>query len=122
MTMPNADWWSNLFAAIDGKDTARFAEYLTDDAEFRYGSGAPVTGRSPIGDAVDSFFASIESSQHTPGRRLESGNTAICEGWVRYVRRDGRVIDLPFCNVFTLDGDRIAKYHIYIDPSPLAAP
>ncbi|HSN72566.1 MAG TPA: nuclear transport factor 2 family protein [Steroidobacteraceae bacterium] len=120
--MLDAHWWQGLFAAIDTKDTARFVAYLTDDAEFRYGSGPPVSGRAAIGDAVDNFFASIEASEHTPGRRFESGDSAICEGWVRYTRRDGRVIDVPFCNVFTLEGDRISKYHIYIDPSPLAAP
>jgi ketosteroid isomerase-like protein len=120
--MASDRWWTDLFASIDAKDTARFASYLTDDAEFRYGSGPAIAGRSAIGDAVDAFFATIESSQHSPGLRFESGSHAVCEGWVRYVRRDGRSVELPFCNVFALAGDRISKYHVYIDPAPLGEP
>ena len=84
--MLDAQWWDGLFDSIDAKDTSRFVAYLTEDAEFRYGSGQPVAGRAAIGDAVDNFFSSIDSSEHTPGRRIESGDTAICEGWVRQNR------------------------------------
>jgi ketosteroid isomerase-like protein len=81
-----------------------------------------VTGRSAIHDAVDNFLSTIESSAHRIERIVEQDACAVCEGWVRYVRRDGRVLELPFCNVLTFRDPLILRYHVYIDPSPLAAP
>ena len=46
------DWLEPLFASIDARDTPRFLTFLTEDAVFRYGSGAPVVGRASIGAAV----------------------------------------------------------------------
>jgi ketosteroid isomerase-like protein len=120
--MPDARWWTDLFASVDAKDTRRFLEFLADGAAFRYGSGPAVTGKAAIGDAVDAFFASITSSAHQIGRCWDGSGSAACEGTVRYVRRDSREVEVPFCNVLTLADGRITDYRIYIDPAPLLAP
>ena len=43
--MPSKDWWSSLFATIDGKRPQEFAEFLTHDGEFRFGSQPAVHGQ-----------------------------------------------------------------------------
>ena len=43
--MPSNDWWSSLFATIDGKRSQEFAQYLTPNGEFRFGSQPSVHGR-----------------------------------------------------------------------------
>ena len=120
--MPDRNWWTALFASVDTKDTPRFLDYLADDAGFRYGSAARVTGKAAIREAVDTFFASIASSTHRIERCWEGSGAAVCEGTVQYVRRDARQVELPFCNVLALENGRVSDYRIYIDPAPLFAP
>lgn len=119
--MPKDEWWSALFASIDAKDTRAFLAFLTPDALFRYGSAPQAVGAGAIEQAVSYFFTTIEQSRHRLLRRWDDGDSAVCQGEVTYTLADGREVTLPFCNVFELAGDRIRKYEIYIDPTPLAA-
>jgi ketosteroid isomerase-like protein len=111
-----------LFRAIDAKSTGQFLDFLSEDALFRYGSSPAVVGRATIGAAVDQFFASIESSRHELRLVWERPDAAVCQGDVHYVRRDGKSLTLPFCNIFQLRDGKIVRYEIYIDPGPLFAP
>jgi ketosteroid isomerase-like protein len=109
----------DLFACIDAKDTQRFLDFLTEDALFRYGSSSPVTGRAAIKAQVEQVFNTIRSCRHRLGHVWQPPGFAICQGEVTYVRLDGRSIDVPFCNVFQLQAGKIARYEIYLDPTPL---
>lgn len=111
-----------LFKSIDSKRTDAFLSFLNEDALFRYGSNAEVIGRAAIGAAVDQFFATIQSSAHRLHRLWQQPDSAVCQGEVRYVRLDGRSVVVPFCNVFQLRDEKISRYEIYIDPTPLMAP
>jgi len=115
-------WWRELFACVDAKDTRRFLTYLHPDAMFRYGSTPPAIGHAAIGSAVGGFFDSIRSSTHRLGRSWQEHSSAICQGEVTYVRQDGAEVTLPFCNVLSVSGDKVARYEIYIDPTPLISP
>ena len=119
--MSHSSRYDPLFRAIDAKRTDQFLQFLSDDATFRYANFPPAEGRAAIAEAVDQFFSSIESSRHEIRMVLEQPHTAVCQGDVHYVRRDGRTLTLPFCNVFQLRDDKIARYEIYIDPAPLFA-
>lgn len=110
-----------LFAAIDARDGAGFASYLTEDAIFRFGSAPSVQGRDAIQAAVEGFFSSIAGLSHTIARTLRQGDTLVCEGEVTYERHDGSTITLPFTDVFEYEGDLIAHYKIYMDIAPLYA-
>ena len=46
--MPSRDWWSSLFATIDGKRSQEFAEFLTSDGEFRFGGQPAVHGQANV--------------------------------------------------------------------------
>jgi ketosteroid isomerase-like protein len=121
--MTREQWCGALFACIDGRNTRDFLRFLAPDALFRFGSAPPAQGTAAIGRAVDAFFGSIRSLSHrlfevwSPGPDL-----VICRGEATYQRLDGRSVVLPFCNVFLMRGDEIARYEIYLDPTPLAAP
>jgi ketosteroid isomerase-like protein len=108
-----------LFASIDAKDAQRFLAFLTEDALFRYGSNPPVTGQAAIRAQVEQVFGSIRSCTHRLDQVWYPPGFAICQGEVTYVRLDGRSIAIPFCNVFQLQDGKIARYEIYIDPTPL---
>ncbi len=111
----------DMFAAIDAKDAASFAGFLTEDAVFRFGSAPPVHGREQIREAVDAFFTTIAGCRHTISNSLRSGPTLVCEGEVVYQRHDGTQVSVPFTDIFEYEGDLIAHYKIYIDISPLYA-
>jgi hypothetical protein len=119
--MQTGDWWNGLFESIDSKETPRFLEFLTADAEFRFGSAPGVHGHEAIGAAVNGFFGVIAASRHRMIRRWEDTDSAVCEGEVTYTRLDGSQVTLPFTNVFYLRDGKIARYLIYIDQSPLFA-
>jgi ketosteroid isomerase-like protein len=113
--------WLRLFAAIDSRDAAAFIEFLTPDAQFRFGNAAALIGHRAIGDGVAQFFAAIGSSRHELLESWSGEDSAGCEGRVTYTRHDGRVMGFPFANLFTLRGAKISSYRIYIDNSALFA-
>ena len=110
-----------LFDAIDAQDSEAFANFLTDDCVFRFGSAPPVEGRPAITAAVAAFFDSIAGLRHVPGKTIEDDDTLVVEGEVTYTRKDGRQVPLPFANVLRLHGARIGDYRIYTDLGPLYA-
>lgn len=108
-----------LFAAIDAKDAGRFAGFLAENARFRFGSAPPVSGREAIGGAVNDFFGTIDALRHDIRNTIGEGETLVCEGAVTYTRMNGTQIELPFADVFEMNGDRISDYKIYMDIAPL---
>ena len=114
-------WWSDLFASIDAKNSLGFVEFLSPDAEFRFGNAPAVVGRADIAAAVAGFFETIARSRHDIVRTWHDAATRVCQGEVTYGRRDGSEITLPFVNVFEMQGNKVARYSIYIDIAPLYA-
>ncbi len=110
-----------LFAAIDAQDARGFADFLTEDARFRFGSSPPVNGRDDIIEAVSAFFASLAGVNHVITAVATRGDMLFCEGETTYTRHDGKAVVVPFADVFEYDGDRIADYRIYADLTPLYA-
>jgi ketosteroid isomerase-like protein len=110
-----------LFAAIDAKDAAAFAEFITEDGEFRFGSAPAVSGRAAIQAAVADFFSTIDGLSHSITKVWREDTSLACEGEVCYRRHDGTEIVVPFVDVFEIDGELISAYKIYIDIAPLYA-
>ncbi len=117
----SVDWLDQLFAAVDALDTERFVDFLSPDAEFRFGSAPPVNRSQDIAAAVDGFFATIAGCHHVIANTWNGNGTIACEGEVTYRRHDGSEITLPFANVFDMAGEKISRYKIYIDIAPLYA-
>jgi ketosteroid isomerase-like protein len=116
---PDHAWWERLFAVIDTRDAAAFLNFLTPDAQFRFGNAPTIIGSEAIGAAVAGFFAAIASCRHQLLRTWGGPAAVACEGAVTYTRHDGSAVTVPFANVFELRGTKITAYRIYIDNSPL---
>ena len=114
-------WCEQLFSTIDAKDSRGFAEYLTADALFRFGNAPPVTGTVQIVRALDQFYAGIAALKHDLSDVWSLPEHRICRGTVHYTRLDGAEVSAPFCNVFTMDHERVSRYEIYLDPTGLFA-
>ena len=119
--MPAKQWWTDLLASIDGKDTARFLSFLAEDAEFRFGNGPSTVGHAAIGAAVSGFFGTIARSRHELLGTWDGPDSAVAEGTVTYTRLDGSTLTLPFVDVLYFRDGKIGRYLIYIDVNPLFA-
>ena len=119
--MPTQDWWNELFAVIDAKDVDGLLRFLTDDAEFRFGSSPASHGHAEIGAGVAGFFSMIGGCRHRALRTWEDDDSAVCQGEVTYTRLDGSTVTLPFVNVFEFRSGKVARYLIYNDLGPLFA-
>jgi ketosteroid isomerase-like protein len=115
-------WYERLFSTIDAKNSQGFAQYLTAEAVFRFGNTPPVTGTTRIIQALDQFFASVAALEHRLSDFWDLPEHRICRGTVHYTRLDGDKVIAPFCNVFTMDHGKVARYEIYLDPTGLFAP
>ncbi len=56
---------------------------------------------------------------HTIDRVWLQGAHIICNGSVRYTRRDGSHLSIPFATILTTEGGIIEDYKVYADVSPL---
>ncbi|MHA7815978.1 MAG: nuclear transport factor 2 family protein [Pseudohaliea sp.] len=110
-----------LFAAIDARDARAFAAFLTDDAEFQFGNAPPVTGREAIEAYVGTFFEALGGVSHHVEALWDSEDRLTCHGEVRYERRDGSTLTVPFANVLYLAEGRVSRYLVFIDNSALFA-
>ena len=111
-----------LFASIDARNADAFVEHLTDDARFVFGNAEAAVGKAAIAAMVRGFFSSIRACRHELTGSYRDGDTLVCRGTVTYTRQDARVVQVPFCNVMSMRGRRVADYQIYSDPAPLFAP
>lgn len=113
------EWVVGLFKAVDSKDTAAFASFLTEDCSFVFGNFPVVTGKDGIRAFVDNFLGSIKNTEHTLENFWSVDGHAIVHGMVSYTRMDGTVYQVKFCNIFELAGGKVRKYDIFIDNSRL---
>ena len=113
------NWLEEIGKTIDSKDGVAFAEFLTENGNFRFGNQAPVTGRKAIADYVNYFFTMHNGSSHEVVNYWEGKDSIVWQGEVTYTRMDNRKVDVNFTNIFYMDGDLIKDYLIYIDNTPL---
>ena len=110
-----------IFADIDAFDPDKFVAHLTPDATFRFASADPVTGRAAVKEAVAGFFSSIDGLTHHILNVYESGETAIAQIDVEYLRKDGKSVTVPNADILVFDGDLVSDWQIYIDVTPVYA-
>ncbi len=108
--------------SIDNKDAKKFASFITPDGQFRFGNAPAVFGTEEIVKVVDWFFTTIKSSKHEILKTwVGEDGSIVWQGKVIYTRLDDNVVPVDFVNVFTMEGDKIKDYLIYIDNAPLTA-
>ncbi len=119
--MATPAWIQELTASIDAMDADTFASFLTEDAQFRYGSSPATVGKENIRDGVAMFFTQYKKLRHSLIGTWTLPDVVFMQGDVTYTRLDGADITVPFVNCLKMRGDKIHEYLIYIDPSPMAA-
>jgi len=115
------EFTEGMFTVIDRKDTAGFAEFFTEDAEFVFGNAAPLCGRAAISAGLGPFFDSIAGLGHEITREWVVDGTHIVEALVTYRRLDGTTVTVPAVSIFRRGRQLIDDYRIYVDLAPLVA-
>jgi ketosteroid isomerase-like protein len=110
---------NELFAAIDRRDAAAFAAFISPGGVFRFAGQTPVVGRDAVEAAVGAFFAAIGGIRHEVERSWALPGALVCEGRVTYTRLDGSTLEVPFANVLTLADDLIGEYLVFVDAHAL---
>jgi len=111
--------WKRLFGAIDRMDATALASFLTEDSVFRFGNAEPVRGNNNVREYVAGFFSSIMALKHDVHGIWEKDDVVTVQGEVTYTRKDGRLVTVPFVDLFKMNGVLIHEFLIYIDASPL---
>lgn len=120
--MSNLNWVPELFATIDTMNAKNFAEYLTEDGEFRWGNNPGVFGRGEVEAFVDGFFQSIKGISHeVQGYFGDNEKEVVAYGVVTYTRHDDTTLAVPFANIFKMDSGKVKHYWVHIDSSELYA-
>jgi ketosteroid isomerase-like protein len=120
--MADHAWVHEMFAKFDRGDIEGWSQYLSDDAAFRMGSGTPVSGPQGARLVIGAILSVARDVRHELMDVWEVPQGVVVRGELSMNRiKDGRRINLPFCNVFDVKGQRIQRYMAHVDPSPIFA-
>lgn len=117
----NSEQINSLFKVIDEMDCEKFAAFLDENGEFKFGNASTVKGRAEIKKAVSQFFNSIHGLQHNIKQIWSVDSCVIVNGEVTYTRKNKTQITIPFMNLLEMNNGLIKNYQIFIDISPLFA-
>ncbi|QCB97972.1 hypothetical protein E5206_14495 [Arthrobacter sp. PAMC25564] len=116
-----------LILANDAMDADVVSAAFESDGILRFGNGREARGAARVRRSLESFFGSLSGVCHevlgvTTGTWSE-GTVVSVQAEVTYTRLDGSTVGpLPVTSTVHLTGQRtVARYQIYIDPSPLSA-
>lgn len=110
-----------VFEAGEAMDIDRFAQKFTEDAVYQFGNKPVVYGREGItkADSIAAFNKTVNSIKHHIKNMWELGNMLIVEMDVTYVRKDGKIFNLPACDTVWFNGNLVQRMNIYMDITPV---
>jgi len=119
-----SQWIREMFGALDRGGVEALHPYLEEDVLFRFASYPAGRGRETFAAAWSAMAPHVKKLHHDVLEVWETGESAFCHGTVTYTLTDGKIVAVPFANVFKLRGGKVAEYLIYVDASPVfgAAP
>ena len=117
--MATPKWVNDLFQAVDGGDVDSFVQFMTKDVQFRAGSSEPLRGREAVREDITGLLSSIKGMRHVLNNTLVHDDIVVAHGTVTYTRHDESTLTVPFADIWTMDGEKIEEYLIFIDNTEL---
>jgi SnoaL-like domain len=115
-------WAKEFFAIVDSNQPEKIVAYMTTNVRLQMANMEPSIGVEPLKvafqAAADRFRSIIHQIQGIWGGKWEHGDVVSVEAMVRYELPSGRVVELPCTSTLRLQGEKIADYRIFIEPSP----
>lgn len=94
-------------------DHALVLSCLTDDVEWEIPGMFHVAGKETFDGQIENE-AFVGRPDITVTRMVEEDDVVVAEGTVRAQKREGGVLDLVFCDVFTMRGGKIRRLVSYL--------
>ena len=111
-----------MFEDIDRMDAAAWANWLADDARFRFGNVDETTTRDAAREGLAGFYDLIDGVSHRMLDHWEIGPTTIVRSDVTYSRTDGVTVTVPIVTIYhERDDGKIDDYRVYGDVTPVFA-
>jgi hypothetical protein len=115
-------WAKDFFAVVDSRQPQKIAAYMTTNVRLQMANMEPSVGVEPLKAAfqaaADRFRSISHRIQGVWGGQWEEGDVVSVEALVRYELPNGRVVELPCSSTLRRQGEKIADYRIFIEPSP----
>ena len=108
-----------VFKAIDDMDAGRFADFMADDANFKFANLETVSGREQINEFAGGFFSSIDSISHDIAGVYKDEDAIVSHGMVTYTRKDSSSLTVPFATIMKMNDEQIKDYLVHVDASEL---
>lgn len=126
--MKHAETVRKIYRDFAAGDAAAILAVFADDVEFRLAEGHPYrgTGGAWIGkDAIATKFFAVAGPEWDGWQigidaTIEAADAVVVEG--RYTGRykpTGRQMDVQVCHVWRFRGERVARFHQYVDTAAL---
>ncbi len=117
--MENNSFIQSVFSAVDRSDAKGLADFMTDNAVFRFSNFPEVVGKENITPFLEGFFQSIKEIKHDHLESWEVPGGYVINGKVTYTRHDGSIYPCWFANTFKMENGKIRDYLIFVDNSKL---
>ena len=103
-----------VLAGFDGHDLDRILAVFGDDCVFEAPRGPEpwgrrYEGRQAVRDAFAARFEGIPDARYTGRGDFVAGDRGVSEWTLTGTRRDGEVIEVWGCDLWTFDGDKIVR-------------
>jgi hypothetical protein len=111
-----------LFARVEAFDLDGLISFYTDTPYYQFSNSEPCYTKDSIKQAAAGAWSQISAIYHEIKMMWEVGDVVFVEQDVIFWGKDGSIISLPGCDIFRLEGDKIAEQRIYMDAGPLYNP
>lgn len=115
---------NDLFAAFNRHDADAAVAFMTDDVVFETLGGAEVYGtrihgRDAVRDAFAGVWQTFPDAHWEVTNQTVAGNLGISEWIFRGTAEDGSKIEAEGCDLFTIEGGKIAKKRAFRKQRPV---
>lgn len=114
------DLLEGYFAAMEAKDSDRFASYYAEDITLTFANDPTVTGRDAVRQQMIDTLSKVESLAH-PLLTVWQEDDGVVIFEVRSIWRfnDGTTATIGACSIFTVRDDTFTDQRIYVDNAPV---
>lgn len=114
-TRSTIDWLQRYYAAMDGLEFDKVADFLAEGVHNHYATGVEVVGRDAVLERGRKNLGALERIRHAVQNVWEEGDELIFELAVTYWRRDGKVIERPGMGIFVMEDGQIREQRLFVD-------
>jgi hypothetical protein len=117
------DWLKRKYMAVDSRDHAGYAQFLSGDCQLQFANNPVVQGEACLLAGIDNFWRSIHGLNHNFIAVLGNDDHLALEAIIDYTRADDNIVKTPCVTIIERNKNGEAKnIKIFLDLAPVFAP